>query len=89
MSAQCTSRGLADSALKTIARAGLHYSFVPGEALWADAAKLAPVAACVDLATPACGKYLAENEKARLQADLEQRFAQFETARLARERKVS
>lgn len=82
-------QGLGYGALKTIARAGLHYSFVPGEALWADAAKLVPVAACVDLATPVCGKYLAANEKARLQADLEQRFAQFETARLARERKVS
>ncbi len=82
-------QGLSYSALKTIARAGLHYAFVPGESLWADAAKLVPVAACVDLATPVCGKYLAANEKAQLEADLEQRFAQFETARLAQARKVS
>ncbi|MFM9937711.1 MAG: adenosine deaminase [Novosphingobium sp.] len=82
-------QGLNYGALKTIARAGLHYAFLPGATLWADPVKLVPVTACADIATPACGKYLAANEKARLEADLEQRFAQFEAARLARERKVS
>ena len=82
-------QGLGYRDLKTIARAGLHYSFVPGATLWADADKLVPVSACVDLATPVCGKYLTANEKARLEADLEQRFAQFEAARLARAGKVS
>ncbi len=82
-------QGLGYSDLKTIARAGLHYSFVPGATLWADPAKLVPVAACVDLATLSCGKYLAANEKARLEADLEQRFSQFEAVRLARAGKVS
>ncbi len=82
-------QGLGYSALKTIARAGLHYAFLQGASLWADPAGLVPVATCVDLATPACGKYLADNEKARLEADLEQRFLQFEAARLAQVRKVS
>lgn len=82
-------QGLGYADLKTIARAGLHYAFLPGATLWADPAKLVPVAVCVDLATVSCGKYLAGNEKARLEADLEQRFAQFEAARLARAGKVS
>ena len=82
-------QGLTYGALKQIARAGLHYSFLPGEALWADPVKLVPVAACADFATPSCAKYLAGNEKARLQADLEHHFATYETERLARARKVS
>jgi len=82
-------QGLTYSELKQIARAGLHYAFVPGAALWADPAKLVPVAVCADFATPSCGKYLAGNEKARLQLDLEQRFAVFEAERLARAGKVT
>lgn len=77
-------QGLDYAALKTVARAGLHYAFLQGASLWADPTRLVPVPSCVDLATPACGKYLASNEKARLEVDLEQRFAQFEAARLAR-----
>jgi adenosine deaminase len=82
-------QGLTYGELKQIARAGLHYSFVPGGALWADPVRLVPVAVCADFATPACGKYLAGNEKARLQLDLEQRFAVFEAERLARAGKVT
>lgn len=79
-----TEQGLGYAELKKIARAGLHYSFLPGAALWADVAGLKPVAACADLAAPACAKFLSANEKARLQADLEQRFAAYETVRLMR-----
>lgn len=79
-----TEQGLGYAELKKIARAGLHYSFLPGAALWADVAGLKPVAACADLAAPACARFLSANEKARLQADLEQRFAAYETMRLAR-----
>lgn len=82
-------QGLAYRDLKQIARAGLAYSFVPGGALWADPVGLVPVPACADFATPSCAKYLAQNEKARLQMDLEQRFAAFEAERLARAGKVS
>lgn len=79
-------QGLAYADLKQIARAGLQYSFLPGEGLWADAARLLPVAACSDLASASCSKFLSRNEKAQLQADLEQRFARFERDRLARAR---
>ncbi len=82
-------QGLGYSDLKQIARAGLHYAFIPGLALWADFGRLEPVAFCADFATPACAKYLAANEKARLQADLEHHFATYETERLARAKKVS
>ena len=82
-------QGLTYGELKQIARAGLAYSFVPGGALWSDPVKLVPVAVCADFATPSCGKYLTANEKARLQMDLEQRFAAFEAERLARAGKVS
>lgn len=82
-------QGLTYGDLKQIARAGLAYSFVPGDALWADPVKLVPVPVCADFATPSCAKYLAENEKARLQANLEHQFAAYETERLARAGKVS
>ncbi|MEI6642083.1 MAG: adenosine deaminase [Novosphingobium sp.] len=84
-----TEQGLGYKDLKQVARAALHYSFVPGAALWTDPVTPVPVAVCADFATPSCGKYLAGNEKARLQMDLEQRFAAFETERLARVGKVS
>ncbi len=77
-------QGLGYVDLKTIARAGLHYAFLPGDALWADPARLIPVAQCADLAARACVKLLLKNEKARLQADLERRFAIYETERVAR-----
>ena len=76
-------QGLGYAELKRIARAGIRYSFVPGQSLWADPAGLAPVAACRDLAAPDCVRFLAGNEKARLEADLEQRFAAFEAGRLS------
>ncbi len=82
-------QGLTYRELKQIARAGLAYSFVPGGALWSDPVALVPVPACADFATPSCAKYLAGNEKARLQADLEHHFATYEAERLARAKKVS
>ena len=82
-------QGLTYPELKQIARAGLQYSFVPGEALWADPVRLVPVPACADYATPSCAKYLASNEKARLQVNLEHQFATYEAGRLARAKKVS
>jgi len=82
-------QGLTYGELKQIARAGLAYSFLPGSALWADPVKLVAVAACADFATPSCAKYLAGNEKARLQMDLEHQFARYEAERLARAGKVT
>lgn len=77
-------QGLTYSELKSIARAGLHYAFLPGASLWSDAARLVPVAQCAtSLASNGCGSFLKANEKARLEADLEARFAMFEQARIA------
>lgn len=77
-------QGLGYADLKKIARAGLHYSFLPGASLWSDPALPMPIAMCADLEAPGCVKFLSENGKARLQVDLELRFAAFERARLAR-----
>ncbi len=77
-------QGLGYADLKKIARAGLQFAFLPGASFWTDAARLVPVAACSDLAAAACVKFLSINEKARLQADLEHRFARYEAGRLAR-----
>ncbi len=81
-------QGLTYGDLKQIARAGLTYSFVPGASLWSDSVKRMPVSSCADYTTSSCAKYLANNEKARLQADLEQQFATYEAERLARAGKV-
>lgn len=77
-------QGLGYADLKKVARAGLHYSFLPGAALWSDPAALKPVLACSDPASSGCTKFLSENRKAALQAELEQRFARFEEERLQR-----
>jgi adenosine deaminase len=75
------------SDLKQIVRNGLEYAFLPGASYWRDPAYRAPVAACTSGAqAKACQEFLNGSEKARLQLDLENRFAQFErseTARLA------
>ncbi|CAH0496170.1 Adenosine deaminase [Novosphingobium sp. CECT 9465] len=77
-------QGLGYADLKKIARAGLHYSFLPGASLWSDPGLPVPIAMCADLEAPGCVKFLSENGKARLQVELELRFAAFEQARLAR-----
>lgn len=76
--------GLGYGDLKTLARAGLEYSFLPGKSFWADAARLVPVDICADDTAAACATYLAANEKARLQLDLDRRLDRFEAGRLAR-----
>ncbi|MCX7283525.1 MAG: adenosine deaminase [Novosphingobium sp.] len=77
-------QGLGYADLKKVARASLHWSFLPGEPLWSDPVALKAVPACADMASAPCGKYLSKNRKAALQADLEQRFARFEDERLRR-----
>lgn len=79
-----TEQGLGYRDLKQAARASLHYSFLPGAPLWADFAALKPVLACAGGASSECTKYLSQNEKARLQADLERRFSTYEAVRVAR-----
>ncbi len=71
--------GLTYSDLKQIVRNSLEYSFLPGAAFWKDGTYRAPVSACTGgRGAPACKAFLDANEKARLQADLENRFEAFE-----------
>jgi adenosine deaminase len=64
-------------------RNSLEYSFLPGTSYWQDRAYRAPVAACAGGAkTKACRTYLDGSEKARIEADLEDRFRAFEHAPL-------
>ncbi|WP_292528821.1 adenosine deaminase [Methylocystis sp.] len=71
--------------LKQLSRNSLTYAFLPGESLWRDPAAARPVSACVDgqlggsAPSRDCSRFLAGSEKARLQWELEARFARFES----------
>lgn len=60
---------------KTLSRNGLTYAFVPGESLWQGTA-LNP--SCQIEKSKSCTEFLANNEKARLQMALEEKFSHFE-----------
>jgi adenosine deaminase len=77
-------QGLGYLQLKTMARNSLHYSFVAGQSLWSDGRKFVPAALCArdveeaKLTSNSCRQFLANNEKGRLQWQLEQDFNGFE-----------
>jgi hypothetical protein len=70
--------------LKTMARNSLEYSFTGGRSLWSDAKRFTPAAQCArDMPgesgpSNSCRRFLNDNEKARLQWELERQFAEFE-----------
>ena len=70
------------SQLKRMARLSLQHSFVSGDSLWSDAKTFRFVNVCggpgVAKPSSACQKFLATNERARLQWKLEEGFAKFE-----------
>ena len=67
------------SELKEMVRNSIEYSFAPGASYWKDRKYGAISAACAaGQRTAGCRDYLEKNEKARLEADLEERFAAFE-----------
>jgi hypothetical protein len=76
--------GLGYLQLKTMARNSLHYAFIAGDSLWSDGRKFIPVVQCardvqdMNLASNTCRQFLAGNEKAKLQWQLEQDFNAFE-----------
>lgn len=70
--------GLGYLQLKAMVRNSLEFAFLPGKSLWADTRRLRPVLACAKGATNACQQFLAANEKARLQWQLEVDLRQFE-----------
>lgn len=73
------------STLKMFARNSITYSFLPGLSLWQDAGYNKVTAECgKDVLgsmkpTVTCQMFLTANEKARMQWDLENRFAEFES----------
>jgi adenosine deaminase len=72
-------QGLRYRDLKALARASLEYSFIPGASLWHDRTIGTATRPCAAALTdPACVRFTASSEKARLQADLESRFDRFE-----------
>ena len=65
--------------LKELVRNSIEYSFAPGASFWKDRKYLEPAAPCAGGdKSAACRDYLEKNDKARLGADLEDRFAAFE-----------
>ncbi|MFK7886891.1 MAG: hypothetical protein AB8G16_08495 [Gammaproteobacteria bacterium] len=65
---------------KTLSRRSLEVSFLDGPSLWLDGQVGVPVAVCADTASDGCAAYASASAKARLQVELEARFATFETA---------
>jgi len=77
--------GLSYLDLKTIARTSIEHSFLPGSSLWAETggySRQQPACATSDTGngTPSakCGAFLAANEKAKQEWELERRFRAFE-----------
>ncbi|MDP1602811.1 MAG: adenosine deaminase [Legionella sp.] len=65
-------------ALKRISRNALSYSFLPGKSLWMDTLNAIPVTVCKDLNSQECIKFSSQNEKAKLQRELELNLIKFE-----------
>jgi adenosine deaminase len=75
--------GLSYSDVKELARNSIEYSFLPGESLWRNASYRSMDSACAGgMRTSKCQDFLKANDKARLQADLEERFRTFEAEEL-------
>jgi adenosine deaminase len=83
-------QGLGYVQLKTLARNSLRYSFIDGGNLWTNATiepnfvpqpQCAKDLAMVKVSPGACRQYLANNQKARLQWQLEEDFKNFERGR--------
>jgi adenosine deaminase len=78
-------QGLGYLQLKTMARTSLQYAFIPGGSLWSDAGKFTPVAQCakdlaqMKLGSSGCRQFIAANEKAKLQWQLEADLRAFES----------
>jgi hypothetical protein len=67
--------------LKELARNSLEFSFLPGASYWIESGYRQPAAACAHgVNTGPCKAFLESSAKARLQCDLEKRFAEFEAA---------
>lgn len=81
-------QGLDYYELKSMARASLEFSFLPGQSLWADyglgsvAGECAPAPGDTPVTLPpsaACEAFLGDNSRAAVQRELEARFEAFES----------
>lgn len=70
--------GLDYPELKALSRRGLEYAFLPGASLWADPVAWRLAQPCAEAEASTCAPFLAANEKARRQWELEQAFDAFE-----------
>jgi adenosine deaminase len=73
-----TQHDLAYATIKNITRNALTYSFLPGNSIWTNTNKATLIQDCKDLDSKNCQQYIKENEKARLQWQLEKKLAAFE-----------
>jgi len=73
-------QGLDYPTLKQMNRNTLTYAFVPGKSLWADADKARLRQECLDLNAKTCTLFIKDNEKAKLQWNLEQQLKNFENS---------
>lgn len=72
-------QGLDYPTLKQINRNALTYAFVAGKSIWVDADKAQLTPQCADLTSASCNEFMKNNEKARLQWNLEQKLQVFES----------
>jgi hypothetical protein len=71
--------GLPYGELKRMARESLEHSFIPGDSLWSDGRELRRTAVCAgDQTSEKCEKFIRENQRARVQWELEKAFGEFE-----------
>jgi adenosine deaminase len=65
--------------VKQIVRNGIEYSFLSGASYWTDATYRMVAKPCVTgIHTASCQAFLTASDKATAQADLENRFREFE-----------
>ncbi|KGP63068.1 adenosine deaminase [Legionella norrlandica] len=70
--------GLSYQQLKQINRNALTYSFLPGKSIWTNKETAELIPDCRDLDSKNCQSFIAHNEKARLQWNLEKKLITFE-----------
>ncbi|KTD23839.1 adenosine deaminase [Legionella lansingensis] len=70
--------------LKLINRNALTYSFLPGKSLWADPKEAKPISECANFQSQSCLQFIKNNEKAKLQWQLEEKLSEFEKTYLSK-----
>ena len=71
-------QGLDYKTIKAINQNALTYSFLPGKSLWSNPSKHIPVSECQQMGSFTCQQFIKENQKAKLQWELEKNLDAFE-----------